>query len=185
MAENLAYMPDVFNSYNDRGQDLLYFVYDYEGTDVQEARLLYNYQTYGTLYNYDAAMKACPSGWHLTSDDEWKMLERKLGMDVNELDENTPNERNSGEVGYQLKSISGWSNNGNGSNSSGFNAIPGGGLFGTYLNIDQGAAFWTSTLQREAGVFRWSWYRAVSSPHTGVQRYWASANEGFSVRCVR
>jgi hypothetical protein len=30
---------------------------------------------YGRLYEWDAAMTACPRGWHLPSEEEWAMLE--------------------------------------------------------------------------------------------------------------
>jgi uncharacterized protein (TIGR02145 family) len=30
-----------------------------------------NCQKYGRLYNWNTAMKACPRGWHLPSDEEW------------------------------------------------------------------------------------------------------------------
>ena len=33
-----------------------------------------NCETYGRLYTWDAALAACPSGWHLPSDDEWCYL---------------------------------------------------------------------------------------------------------------
>src|SRR6478752_4547321 len=30
---------------------------------------------YGKMYDWPAAMVSCPSGWHLPSDNEWKLLE--------------------------------------------------------------------------------------------------------------
>jgi len=33
-----------------------------------------NCDTYGRLYNWETAMKACPYGWHLPSDEEWQTL---------------------------------------------------------------------------------------------------------------
>ena len=33
-----------------------------------------NCATYGKLYNWETAMKSCPSGWRLPSNDEWKTL---------------------------------------------------------------------------------------------------------------
>jgi len=41
-----------------------YYVYGYEGTDVTAAKATYNYSTHGVLYNWPAAMTACPEGWH-------------------------------------------------------------------------------------------------------------------------
>ena len=33
-----------------------------------------NCSKYGRLYTWDAAMKACPLGWHLPTQNEWKTL---------------------------------------------------------------------------------------------------------------
>ena len=38
-----------------------------------------NCQKYGRLYDWNTAMKACPSGWHLPSDNEWTKLEKAVG----------------------------------------------------------------------------------------------------------
>jgi hypothetical protein len=46
-----------------------------------------NCDVYGRLYTWDAAMSACPSGWHLPSDNEWKTLEMFLGMSQSEADD--------------------------------------------------------------------------------------------------
>ena len=47
---------------------------------------LANGDVYGRLYTWDAALTACPAGWHLPSDDEWKTLEMYLGMSQSEAD---------------------------------------------------------------------------------------------------
>jgi uncharacterized protein (TIGR02145 family) len=39
-----------------------------------------NASWYGRLYTWKAALMACPTGWHLPSDEDWKILERTLGM---------------------------------------------------------------------------------------------------------
>jgi uncharacterized protein (TIGR02145 family) len=54
----------------------------------------------------------CPSGWHLPTDDEWTVLSDYLGGYK--------------IAGAKMKSTSGWYNNGNGTNSSGFTGLPGG-----------------------------------------------------------
>ena len=183
MAENLAYLPKISTWMDAAGIAPCYYVYDYEGTDLQEASSSYNYQTYGTLYNYYAAKAACPSGWHLPSDDEWKSLEKQLGMYSNEVDET--GQRSSGDVGYKLKSTSGWANNGNGSNSSGFNALPGGYYDSFFKGIGTGALFLSSTKQRDEGSFVDLWYRSVGSSFNGVNRWMESDIFGMSVRCIR
>ena len=35
----------------------------------------------GLLYTWEAAMKACPSGWHLPSDSEWRRLIALIGSE--------------------------------------------------------------------------------------------------------
>jgi uncharacterized protein (TIGR02145 family) len=61
----------------------------------------------------------CPDGWHLPTDNEWKTLEKHLGMSSS--DANYIGSRSSGSVGNKLKSTSDWNNN-IGTNSSGAGA---------------------------------------------------------------
>lgn len=41
---------------------------------------------YGKLYTYTQATSACPTGWHLPTDAEWKTLETHYGMTQTEVD---------------------------------------------------------------------------------------------------
>lgn len=69
---------------------------------------------YGKLYNWYAVNDLrglAPKGWHIPSDAEWQILENYLGEE---------------SAGNKIKSTSGWDNNGNGTNSSGFKGLPGG-----------------------------------------------------------
>ena len=67
---------------------------------------------YGYLYEWNAARKVCPTDWHLPSSSDWSALIDDLGgKEV---------------AASKLKSITGWNNNKNGTNESGFNAFPGG-----------------------------------------------------------
>lgn len=45
-----------------------------------------NCDAFGRLYTFTAAATACPSGWHLSTDEEWKALEASLGMGTPDLD---------------------------------------------------------------------------------------------------
>ena len=48
--------------------------------------------------------------------------------------------------GDKLKSTTGWNNNGNGTNSSGFNAYPGGRKHGgSFHNLNEMSTFWTNS----------------------------------------
>ncbi|NLB63985.1 MAG: hypothetical protein GX801_07760 [Fibrobacter sp.] len=73
MAENLRYLPSL-NGTEDSEEDAKYYVYGYEGSDVDNAKNTDNYKTYGVLYNFVAAKVACPAGWHLPSNTEWNAL---------------------------------------------------------------------------------------------------------------
>lgn len=51
------------DNYIHSSRPCLYF--PYEDANVEE---------YGYLYNWWAAMRVCPQGWHLPTDEEWKQL---------------------------------------------------------------------------------------------------------------
>ncbi len=133
---------------------------------------------YGRLYNWEDAITACPEGWHLPSDDEWKVLEMHFGMSQSDADTDGYRE---GDVGLQLKSTIGWAIL-NGTNSSGFLATPGGVSeeynFGELGNI---GAFWTATEYDSD----YPWTRVLSAYNDGITRdnnYYKEL--GLSVRCV-
>jgi uncharacterized protein (TIGR02145 family) len=178
MSENLAYLPSVSPSSQDSYTAQHYYVYDYHGTDVAAAKQHANYKTYGALYNWPAALTACPQGWHLPSDQEWKQLEGYLGLPIDELD--NMGFRGS-EQGSQLKSPTGWTDDLSGSNSSGFTAIPAGYRFTDFEWMGAGLAWWSSTPASEENAID----RGLSNQTNKIDRYAYGKNSGFSVRCVR
>ena len=139
-----------------------------------------NCSKYGRLYTWDAAMQACPSGWHLASDDEWKKLEMYLGMTQTEA--NNTYSRGT-EEGKKMKSITGWKNNGNGTNSSGFNALPGGGRDGdgSFYYLGDFGSWWSSS---ESSSSR-AWLRNLYYDYDQVYRYYYNKTYGRSVRCLK
>lgn len=181
MAENLAYLPSVRTSLDQSYHEPMYYVYNYEGRRIDEARNSESYHTYGVLYNWPAAMTACPSGWHLPNDEEWKILEQKLGMSVNDL--RLSGWRISGSVGKKMKSTYSWMENGNGNNSSGFTALPGGyrqsyeGFYGLFSD----AGFWSATGIDLLNAFT----RNLFNSHDAIGRNEAEKITGYSVRCVK
>jgi uncharacterized protein YjhX (UPF0386 family) len=44
-----------------------------------------NCASYGRLYDWEAALGACPKGWHLPSDEEWKQLTGSAGSNFSAL----------------------------------------------------------------------------------------------------
>ena len=85
---------------------------------------------YGLLYSWPAANNACPNGWHLPSEKEWETLVIQVGGE--EL------------AGQALKSDKDW----DGTNSSGFNALPAGFIGKTeFVAMDNATIFWSSTIE--------------------------------------
>ena len=190
MAENLAYLPRVSSPATGTDEEAsskpFYYVAGYHGDDTSEAKKSDNYKKYGVLYNYVAAKASCPPGWHLPSDEEWKTLERYLGMSAAQANE--PMFRNEGMVGHKLKSVTGWS--AKGGDSFGFAALPGGfryginpgvGNKGGFGYVGAEAFFWTSTIYREGFVYR----RQLTSESKGIVRFPQMISHGYSVRCVK
>ncbi|MCX6223660.1 MAG: fibrobacter succinogenes major paralogous domain-containing protein, partial [Bacteroidia bacterium] len=184
MEENLAWLPSVSKHETGSETQSHYYVYGYEGTSVKEAKSNSNYKTYGVLYNWEAAKKACPSGWHLPTDLEWKTLEKYTGM--SESDADAKGWRYSGAVGGKLKESesSHWSNPNIGANNrSGFTALP-----GEFRNDKEDsnslggwAAFWSASRDGMSGA----WTRWLSDDLDAVSRHCDSLDYGFSVRCLQ
>jgi len=132
----------------------------------------------GYLYNQFAVVaeeNICPTGWHVPSDDEWKDLERFLGVPEEELDYSdfTNNWRGTDED-LDLKSAApAW----DGNNSTGYSALPLGsrGFVGDFYNANSYHFVWTSTHQI---------YRALTWGTNGIQRSLNDQRMGASVRCL-
>jgi uncharacterized protein (TIGR02145 family) len=179
-AENCRYLPEVSPSSASSTTDPYYYVYGYEGTDVEAAKTTSIYATYGVLYNWPAVMTEdiCPSGWHIPTDAEWQTMEMSLGMSVAEAAD--WGFRGTDE-GYQMKSTSGWNSNGNGSNSSGFTGLPGGYRFsGGFSGYGGGGNWWSAS-----GSGNGSWRRVLLNDLDIVFRDMNGREYGFSARCVR
>ena len=144
-------------------------------------------ETYGYLYNWDAvadSRKLCPTGWHVPSDVEWKILEYYLGMLANDL--NLEGFRGFDQnVGGKMKAISNlWVGNVYGNNnSSGFSGLPGGAkaISGTTDIAGNNGCWWSST---EVGINS-ALYRILSGYAPDVGRYVTGKKGGLSVRCLK
>lgn len=141
-----------------------------------------NGKIYGKLYNWFAVNDPrglAPKGYHIPSEGEWKILTDFLG----------------GEdfVGKKMKSTSGWKfdNDGqypynyNGTNSSGFNGLPGG-----YCSYSQEFNY---TSKGTVGTF-WSsaeynsdlaWHLTLLGGQLNVLRNFEDKAGGKSVRCIK
>ena len=182
MAKNLAYLPAVSPSADGSENDPFYYVYDYEGNNVSIAKATLGYSTYGVLYNWMAAQTACPNGWHLPSDDEWKVFVKYLGQ----LDADVVGWGSSGFVGKNIKSTYGWNNSGNGDDISGFTVLPGGLRFynGGFGFVGSSAYFWSST-EFSASSTTYAWFRLMMASVDDVYRHNWELSFGHSVRCIK
>jgi uncharacterized protein (TIGR02145 family) len=185
MAENLRYLPTVNSP--DSGSDTIpcYYVYDYNGTSLIQAKATINYSTYGVLYNWPAAMAGslssisnpsmvqgiCPTGWHLPSFNEWMQL-------TNYLD----NRKAGGKL--REAGLTHWkSPNTLALNETGFTALPGGlkDGSGNFTGINEYTYFQTTTEKENVYAFcGLLFYYGVGS---GSGTYHKSV--GFSVRCIK
>lgn len=183
MAENLAYLPAVSPPTSESFSEPIYYVTGYQGTSVIEAKATTNYQTYGVLYNWPAAAEACPAGWHLPTDAEWKQLEIYLGMSSADVD---GTDFRGLVVGGKLKETgtTHWNSpNTAATNETGFTALPAGYRYldNSFKNFGNNADFWTSTEQSSLFV----WFRMVNYDHGGIFRDYKDKPCGFSVRCIK
>lgn len=181
MIENLAWLPEVSGPRNGSYSDPYYYVPGYFGSAVADAKASKNYNNYGVLYNWEAAIVSCPDGWHLPGDSEWQELELFLGLGT--FDTFSDGARLEGEIGKKLKSETGWNNNGNGDNSSMFNVYPVGTRFdnGEFDDFGYRAALWSST--ESSQVFAWG--RGLGGNVHWIDRDRYDRQNGLSVRCVR
>lgn len=139
---------------------------------------------YGRLYNWyavDDARALCPSGWHVPTDGEWMTMEMALGM--SEAEANDEGWRGS-DQGIQMKSTSGWNSGNNGTNSSGFSAVPAGARYPgeeAFNYVGDFTYWWSSTPSAESGWGRWLYLGqgGVNRDNTAQQQF------GVSVRCIK
>ena len=126
---------------------------------------------YGRLYNWHAVNDArglCPSGWHVPTDLEWTVLIDHLGgEDV---------------AGGQMKAACGWFDGGNGTNSSGFSASPGGvrTVIGDYIGAEHFGQWWSSSPNGDEAWARW-----INYYDDDVDRGDLPPRKGVSVRCIQ
>ena len=158
--------------------------------DVEGSRLI----TYGRLYDWSTAMALpsncnsnycssqiqtkhrgiCPSGWHISSMDEWNTLSNYV-------------QSNSGCSNCDarlLKATSGWYTNGNGTNQYGFSALPGGDSYsgGSFFSVGDFGYWWSANENDNRSAL----YRGM---HSNDDDVYSRGGQGkiylLSVRCVQ
>ena len=154
-----------------------------------------NCSKYGRLYTWAAAMDSagtwssngkgcgygktcsptypvrgvCPIGWHLPTQTEWYTLFDTVG--------------GSSTAGTKLKSTSGWTYSGNGTDDYSFSALPAGYRYGYGFYDFEGndAYFWSYTVyDSDLAYYMGLYYNVVDAYLLYNGKYY-----GFSVRCVK
>lgn len=161
-------------THNSEGYEIEAYAYNHNETMVE---------TYGRLYTWDVAMNAsiveeaqgiCPAGWHIPSDEEFKILEMELGMTREEADRANTWRGYSAGVGAALEN----------GGASGFNVMFSGrreanGGFRLWGNSEY---TWTSTNSND----NYAWRRCFQVGDKSVGRYNTFPKSwGFSVRCLK
>ena len=126
---------------------------------------------YGRLYAMDAAIKACPKGWKIPSDDDWDILINNHGTKDN--------------VGGFLKEAgtANWKTpNVGASNTGGFTALPAGRklMNGTYDNEGITATFWSLFKDKSN-----AWGRHISYDAANLKGFNSPELKAYSLRCVK
>ena len=155
---------------------------------------------YGRHYNAMAVQDVrglCPSGWHIPTDEEWKVMEQYIGMPVEDLDLISDYDERGGalsangplELGLKLKSSIPGSWDGElGTDIYEFNALPAG--IRLFNQMTQGGIysyFWTYTSYDLNNLY----YRSIKSNISGslfdkgIARSYASNDVGMSIRCIQ
>ncbi len=140
----------------------------------------------GRYYAWGAAMEAAPPGWHLPSDEEWKALERTLGLSGEETEARGFERGVEGTTaGARLKMQGAWPREHEGrsvpaTNETGFSALPVGWFAQGRFFHEGYTAWWTRT-----GAEGKAWLRGLGFFHSGITRELNDKAFAFSVRLVR
>ncbi len=150
---------------------------------------------YGGLYQWNEMMQyvtqegvqgICPPGWHVPTDEEWKVLE---GTVDSQFKVGNPEWDETGSRGFDaaisMKTTSGWMLNYNGTDLFGFSGLPGGARFlyngVLFEGIGSDINLWSSTTQN----IHFALDRGFGSSWPKIYRNNHSKYEGYSVRCLK
>ena len=165
MTENLAYLPQV-DGVDTCSQSPKYYVYGFNDYNEFDALETENYQTYGALYNWEAALAACPEGWHLPDSTEWSQLLEYVGTE---------------QLGTKLKDSLLWGLDGL-KNDYGFSALPSGAfLDNDFYFLGTDAVWWSGTELSEHSAANYH----ISIVSDDISTYEEKKKEAFAVRCLR
>ena len=142
-----------------------------------------NCAKYGRLYDWETAMKICPEGWHLPTNEEWEKLFRFVDGDTTSK---SPYE--SPTAGKHLKARNGWRPYSGIENldTYGFSALPGGYGYsgGSFRHVGYDG-YWWSASEYEYNIYN-AYIRDMYYGNDG-SAYWYNGSKSYlySVRCLQ
>ncbi len=147
--------------------------------------------TNNLVYNYHAAIIACPSGWHLPTMDEWEVLREFLRTNGYTWDGSTDEKKGAKAVASRV----GWATGGSSVEGNvGYNLLANN---ATGLSLGPNVVFADGEFQWLTNRFGWFWtattvsttnakiifmYYAYSYIHTGLDKPFEF---GYNIRCVK
>ncbi|MDD5508645.1 MAG: FISUMP domain-containing protein [Bacteroidales bacterium] len=156
-----------------------------------------NCLVYGGLYEWPEAMQyvttegaqgICPAGWHIPTDNEWKILEGTVDSQYGVGDPEWDGIYWRGyDAGGNLKETgtTHWASPNTGAtNSSGFSGLPGGYRYdinGSFYYLGIYGNFWSSSQSDMINA----WYRHLHCTYVHVYREYYYKDDGFSLRCLK
>lgn len=151
----------------------LNFAKSTDGSVVLDSTFCYddipaNCEKYGRLYQEDDAIKACPEGWQIPTDEEWSAMRNTVKAEYGVSDANAP-----------LRAVGAWEDKVTATNASGFSALPSGyrAKTGQYDGEGTKAYFWG-----ENSMLYYGWILSKQyelDKESLIRGYFA-----YSVRCV-
>ena len=169
MAENLNYF-DIEGASSSIKNDWCYW-------DKPE-----NCESAGRLYTWKVAQRICPEGWRLPTKSDWESLLQEVGADsLNGI---------LWKGSSKLKSVSGWENEGSGTDDFGFTALPAGMKFTTstqdgFTYHGCSSLMWAATEADGGAADSLAYHMYLDCSNDNAIVNTVRKVNGLSVRCVK
>ena len=118
----------------------------------------------------------CPTGWHIPSNADWNVLMKFVNPSCSD-------NSSCATAGTKLKATSGWNSGGNGQDTYGFSALPGGygNSDGYFFGVGDGGEWWgASEVGSDVAYERFMYYSIEYVSYNVIDK-----DRLFSVRCVQ
>ena len=159
-----------FKNFSSNTSQPMVSIYNNDLSLKQHQGVLYNWYVIDSLSNGNK--KICPQGWHVPTDNDWKILEEYLG--------------GSERAGGKMKEVGSlnWVNpNTSATNESLFSALPSGYRLynGNYSYMGNYGFYWSST---ENGTSH-AYFRYLYNESARIIKNSIYKSSGFSIRCIK